>query len=263
MHMKKAILVVSFGTTKDETREKNIAAIEREIQDQFPEDTVRRAFTSGTVIHRLAQRGIQVDAVDQALERLRREKFEDVFILPTHLLPGEEYEKLLSLSAPYRASFRHFLVAKPLLYDTRDLTEVAEYIKETYPMGEREALVLMGHGTGHFANLIYPAMDYILKNHGMSNAFVATVEGYPEFPDVLNTVKAEKFTSVTLLPLMLVAGEHAMVDMAGQDEHSWKNQCARAGMQVTCVLSGLGESDRIRKMYLRHLQECMKIGSNG
>lgn len=258
--MKEAILVVSFGTTKDETREKNIAAIEREIQGAFPDDTVRRAFTSGTVIRRLAQRGIRVDTVDQALEKLRQEGFESVIILPTHLLPGEEYEKLLSLSAPYRASFRHFLVAKPLLYETRDLMEVAEFIKEAYPMGKREALVLMGHGTGHFANLIYPAMDYILKSSGMSNAFVATVEGYPEFPAVLDTVKAEHFTSVTLLPLMLVAGDHAMNDMAGTDDHSWKNQCAHAGMQVTCVLKGLGESDRIRKLYLRHLQDCM--GSN-
>ena len=261
--MQNAILVVSFGTTKDETREKNIAAIEREIQTQFPEDTVRRAFTSSTVIHRLAQRGIQVDTVDQALEKLKQEGIESVFILPTHLLPGEEYEKLLSLSAPYRAFFRRLLVAKPLLYDTRDLTEVAEFIKEAYPMRKQEALVLMGHGTGHFANLIYPAMDYILKNNGMSNAFVATVEGYPEFTDVLDRVKAGNFTSVTLLPLMLVAGEHAMVDMAGQSSYSWKNQCACAGMQVKCVLSGLGESERIRRIYLRHLRDCMKIGSNG
>ncbi len=259
--MKTAILVVSFGTTKDETREKNISAVEREVQERFPEHTVRRAFTSGTVIRRLAQRGIRVDTVDQALEKLRREGFETVVILPTHLLPGEEYEKLLALSDPYRASFRRFLVAKPLLYDTRDLMEVAEFIRDTYPTREQEALVLMGHGTGHFANLIYPAMDYILKNSGMSNAFVATVEGYPEFPDVLDTVKAEKFTSVTLLPLMLVAGDHAMNDMAGADLDSWKNQCARAGMQVTCVLKGLGESDRIRRIYLRHLQDCM--GSNG
>jgi len=263
MYMKSAILVVSFGTTKDETREKNIAAIEREIQNQFPEDTVRRAFTSGTVIRRLAQRGIQVDTVDQALEKLKLEGVESVAILPTHLLPGEEYEKLLSLSEPYRTAFRHFLVAKPLLYDTRDLKEVAEFIKESYPMREQEALVLMGHGTGHFANLIYPAMDYILKSSGMSNAFVATVEGYPEFSEVLDTVKAEHFTSVTLLPLMLVAGDHAMNDMAGADDDSWKNQCAHAGMQVKCVLKGLGESDRIRKIYLRHLRDCMKSGSNG
>ncbi len=260
--MKEAILVVSFGTTKDETREKNIDAVEREIQNHFPGDTVRRAFTSGTVIRRLAQRGIQVDTVGQALEKLHLEGFESVVILPTHLLPGEEYEKLLRLSDPYRASFRRFLAAKPLLYDTRDLMEVAEFIKETYPMREQEALVLMGHGTGHFANLIYPAMDYILKHSGMSNAFVATVEGYPEFTDVLDTVKAERFTSVTLLPLMLVAGEHAMVDMAGSSSDSWKNQCARAGMQVKCVLSGLGESERIRKIYLRHLQDCMKMGSD-
>lgn len=260
--MKKAILVVSFGTTKDETREKNIVAIEREIQNQFPEDTVRRAFTSSTVIHRLAQRGIQVDTVDQALEGLKLEGCESVFILPTHLLPGEEYEKLLSLSAPYQASFRRLTVAKPLLYDTQDLIEVAEFIKETYPMQKNEALVLMGHGTGHFANLIYPAMDYILKSSGMPNAFVATVEGYPEFPAVLDTVKAGRFTSVTLLPLMLVAGDHAMNDMAGKDSDSWKNQCAHAGLQVTCVLKGLGESGRIRRIYLRHLRECMKIGSN-
>lgn len=255
--MKKAILVVSFGTTKDETRKKNIDAIEQEIQSHFPEYEVRRAFTSNIVIRRLAQRGIVVETVDQALERLKLDGFESVTILPTHLLPGEEYDKLQSLAEPYTGSFQQLKVAKPLLYDTEDLKEVAEFIKETYPMGEKEALVLMGHGTGHFANHIYPAMDYILKSSGMPNAFVATVEGYPEFTDVLEAVKAGGFTAVTLVPLMLVAGDHAMNDMAGDEKESWKNQCACAGMQVKCVLTGLGESPRIRKRYLRHLLDCI------
>jgi len=256
--MKKAILVASFGTTKDETRKKNIDAIEQEIQNEFPEYEVRRAFTSNIVIRRLAQRGIAVETVDQALKRLKEDGFESVTVLPTHLLPGEECDKHQSLAAPFSDAFRQLKVAKPLLYDTADLKETAEFIRETYPMGKNEALVLMGHGTGHFANLVYPAMDYILKSSGMPNAFVATVEGYPEFTDVLEAVKAGGFASVTLVPLMLVAGEHAMNDMAGEEEESWKNRCIGAGLQVKCVLKGLGESPRIRKMYLRHLLDCME-----
>lgn len=255
---KNAILVVSFGTTKDETRKKNIEAVENEVAAAFPDRIVRRAFTSSIVMRRLEERGIHVDNVPQAMERLTEEGFAQVTILPTHLLPGEEYHKLLDLIAPFAANFRKTAVAKPLLYGTEDVEEVSAFLKEAYPLQEKEAMLLMGHGTGHFANHIYPAMAYILKEMGAGNIFVATVEGYPQFEPVLERIRKEGYQKVKLVPLMLVAGEHAMNDMAGDEEDSWRSQCAAAGLEVSHVLAGLGESRQVRRIYLRHLRECME-----
>lgn len=255
---KNAILVVSFGTTKDETRKKNIEAVENEVAAAFPDWTVRRAFTSSIVMRRLEERGIHVDNVPQAMERLQEEGFTQVIILPTHLLPGEEYHKLLDFLAPFAASFQKLAVAKPLLYGTEDVEEVSAFLKEAYPLQEKEAMLLMGHGTGHFANHIYPAMAYILNEMGAGNIFVATVEGYPQFEPVLERIRKEGYQKVKLVPLMLVAGEHAMNDMAGDEEDSWRSQCAAAGLEVSHVLAGLGESRQVRRIYLRHLRECME-----
>lgn len=255
---KKAILTVSFGTTKDETRKKNIDAVENEVRAAFPDYEVRRAFTSGVVIRRLAQRGITVENVPQALERLGQEGFSQVTVLPTHLLPGEEYHKLLDQVAPFESAFSPLTVAKPLLYGAQDVEEVSAFLKNAYPLKAGEALLLMGHGTGHFSNHIYPAMDYVLKDMGADNIFVATVEGYPRFPQVLKRIREAGFRAVKLVPLMLVAGEHAMEDMAGDGEDSWKSKCLAAGLEVSWVMAGLGESAQVRKIYLRHLRECLE-----
>lgn len=255
---KKAILVVSFGTTKEETRRKNIDAVEGEVAAAFPGYALRRAFTSSIVIRRLEQNGVHVDHVPQALARLKEEGFCQVFLLPTHLLPGEEYQKLLELSAPFQKDFSRLAVAKPLLYSTEDIQRVSAILKEAYPLSDGEALLLMGHGTEHFANHIYPAMAYILEEMGAENMFIATVEGYPRLEPVLKKIRQRGYGNVTLVPLMLVAGDHAVKDMAGDEADSWKNQCADAGLQVRCILAGLGESRQIRALYLEHLRQCME-----
>lgn len=253
----KAILVVSFGTTNDDTRQKNIHLVEEEIAAAFPDYAVHSAFTSSIVLRRLQARGIHVDNVQEAMAKLKAEGFQQIFVLPTHLLPGEEYHKLLDLLAPFAAEFDLLQTAKPLLYSAEDLEEVAAFFQKTYPLHDQEALLLMGHGTEHFANHSYPAMAYILNQMGSNNIFVATVEGYPAFEPTLAQIQKRGYQSVKLVPLMLVAGDHARNDMAGGDEDSWKNQCLSAGLQVSCVLSGLGEFEEIRTMYLRHLQECI------
>ena len=256
--MKEGILAVSFGTSHQETREKNIGAIERELAAAFPPFAVRRAFTSGMILNILRKRdGIQIDNVPQALERMLEEGFRRLVIQPTHVINGEEYDKLRELASPYLGKFDRAVFGAPLLTTTEDYRQVAGAVGERFSPGPREALVLMGHGTAHHANSAYPAMDYVFKELGWKNIFVGTVEGYPEIDTVLRQVQELGCTHVTLAPLMLVAGDHAMNDMQGDEEDSWKNRFAREGFQVTCVAQGLGEIPAIRRLYVAHAAEAI------
>ena len=255
---KQAILVVSFGTTKDETREKTIGAVEKAIALAFPGFLIQRAFTSSVVIKRLAARGIAVKSVERALEYLVEAGVEKVFIQPTHLIPGEEYEKLLTQAAPFAKRFGTLAIAKPLLYDTEDFIAIADAVGSAYKTEPGEALLLMGHGSAHFAGCIYPAMTYVLRNRGLDQAFLATVEGYPDFDDIRIEIARNSYQKVRLVPFMLVAGDHAMNDMAGDEPDSWKNRCAKMGITPHCILAGLGELEAVREVYVRHLQNCME-----
>lgn len=254
---KKVILAVSFGTTKDETRDRTIGALERDIGARYPEYRVDRAFTSTIVIRRLAARGIRAETPEQALERIAESGTEDVFIQPTHLIPGEEYEKLCAEALPFRDRFRTLRVAKPLLYHTGDMLAAADAVLAAYPAAPGEALLLMGHGTAHFSNCIYPAMDYVFKSKNSRHVFVATVEGYPKIDETLDAVAAWGYRRALLVPFMLVAGDHAVNDMAGDEPDSWKNLCLKKGIEPRCVLRGLGELPAIRDIYLRHLENCI------
>ena len=164
--MKKAILAVSFGTTFHDTLEKNIAAIENDLAAAFPDRALRRAFTSGMVIRRLQEReGLETDTVPQALERLRREGCGDIIIQPTHVMNGDEYDKLRALAAPYRTAFSRFALGAPLLTSTQDYRETAAALLARLPEQEpRQAVVLMGHGTVHHANAVYAALWTATRN---------------------------------------------------------------------------------------------------
>ncbi len=253
----KGILVASFGTTKDETRDKTIGALERAITANYPEYRVERAFTSGVVVRRLASRGVVIDTPEQALIRLTKEGVTELYIQPTHLIPGEEYDKLCRAVEPLTSKFSKLLIAKPLLYNTDDFLDVAEAIKAACPTEEDEALLLMGHGTTHFANCVYPAMDFVLKRKIGGHVFMATVEGYPNIEETLDAIQAQGYRRAALLPFMLVAGDHAMNDMAGNEADSWKNLCISRGIEPRCILKGLGECSQARDIYLAHLADCM------
>jgi sirohydrochlorin cobaltochelatase len=255
----KAILVASFGTTKDEARNNAVGALEREVAAKYPEYRVDRAFTSSVVVSRLAARGIMIDTPGQALNRLAGEGVKEVFVLPTHLIPGEEYEKLCKEAEPFRKRFDTLCTAKPLLYDTGDLFAAADAVSAAYPVEPDEALLLMGHGTAHFSNCFYPAMDYVFKNRNGRHVFLATVEGYPEIGGTLDTIVTLGFRRAALVPFMLVAGDHAINDMAGDGPDSWKTLCEGKRVKPRCILRGLGELPAVRKIYLDHLKAC--IGS--
>ena len=179
--MKKAILVVSFGTSFDETREKTIGAIEKEIAKEFPDYIVKRAFTSGVIMNNLAKRGIIIPNVVTALEELSAQGVTDVFVQPTHIIPGEEYDKLVSMAESCKDKFSSFKIGKPLMWNENDYKNVSDFLIKEYGDTEK-AVVLMGHGTEHRANDVYLKLSDILEGH---NIFVGTVESKPDIYDVL------------------------------------------------------------------------------
>ena len=261
---KRALLVVSFGTSHAETREKTIGAIERDIAAAYPDCEVRRAFTSGMILKVLENRdGIVIDNVAEAMSRLADDGFREVLVQPTHVIPGDEYDDMAADVMRQAGRFEKITIGTPLLYQTEDYRKVIRAVMEQFPdLSDREALVLMGHGTGHPINAAYPALDYQVKEMGYKNVFVGTVEGYPDLETVLRQVEAYRPEKVILLPLMVVAGDHAINDMAGEDEDSWKSVFEKAGFEVSCVIKGLGELQPIRDIYLEHIDQAVGAGKS-
>lgn len=255
---KKAILVVSFGTSYRETRDKTIGAIEREIAGAWPEYQVRRAFTSGMILRVLKNRdGIHIDNVEEAMERLAADGFTEVAVQPTHVINGDEYEKMWQQLRPYENRFERFTVGKPLLTSSEDYGKVVEAVMGEISLAEDEMLVLMGHGTEHFVDAAYAALDYRFRDMDWDNVTVGTVEGYPAFEQVEKQVKRRGPKGVVLMPFMIVAGDHATNDMAGEEEDSWKSQFMAQGYEVRCILKGLGEMQAIRDIFLEHAREAI------
>ncbi len=264
--MKKALLIVSFGTSHKETRDKTIGEIEKFISEAYPDRELRRAFTSGMIMKVLRNRdNISIDNVQEAMERLKQEGFEDILVQPTHIINGEEYDKMISQIEPYEENFKSVNIGTPLLTTSDDyeavckaiIDEVEELDVTKHKDVQNEvALVLMGHGTGHFADAAYAALDYRFKALGYENVFVGTVEGYPEVELVVENVKKYNYKKVVLMPFMVVAGDHAVNDMAGDEEDSWKVIFTKAGFDVECILRGLGEFKGIQQIYLNHIVDC-------
>lgn len=258
MLKKRAILVVSFGTSHRETSKKTIEAIEEQISETYPDWQVHRAFTSGMIINKLKKRdGISIDNVPEAMERLAQDGFQEVFVQPTHIINGDEYDKLVAQALSHENQFQKVRIGKPLLSSSEDYEAVCRGIIEVEGQ-TKEALVLMGHGTGHFADAAYAALDYRFKALGYEHVFVGTVEGYPDLETVKAMVERYKPEKVCLLPLMVVAGDHAVNDMAGEEADSWKSVFEAAGYEVRCILKGLGEFASIRQIYLEHIADGMK-----
>lgn len=255
-----ALLVVSFGTTYRETREKTIEAIERDMIAAFPEADFKRAFTSGMIIGRIKHlEGVHINNVSEAMDEIVREGYKKILIQPTHIINGEEFEKMLGMILPYVDKFEKVKIGKPMLTSSQDYAKVVDIIvddvKKSVGLDEDEALVLMGHGTEHYTDAAYAALDYRFKAMGYKNVFVGTVEGYPQIDEVLNMVREFGAKKVKLMPFMIVAGDHAINDMAGDEEDSWKAVFEDEGMKVQCILKGLGEIEGIRQMYVEHLKE--------
>ena len=256
--MKKAILAVSFGTSYPDTLRKTIAATEQALAEAFPDWEVRRAFTSGMIIRKLKERdGVVIKNVHQAMHRLEEEGYTHVAVQSTHVMHGEEYEKMLSQLEPYRMRMK-ISVGMPLLHSEEDYLSVAKALLNWLPtLDAGEALVLMGHGTTHFANSAYAQMEHMLQAH-CDRVYLATVEGYPTLDSVERQLqKRPEIRRLMLAPFMLVAGDHARNDMSG-DEDSWAEQLKQAGYTVRCILQGLGECSAIRELFVEHCRLAME-----
>lgn len=256
--MKKAILAVSFGTSYPDTLRKTIAATEQALAEAFPDWEVRRAFTSGMIIRKLKERdGVEIENVHQAMHRLEEEGYTHVAVQSTHVMHGEEYEKMLSQLEPYRMRMK-ISVGMPLLHSEGDYLSVAKALLNWLPtLDADEALVLMGHGTTHFANSAYAQMEHMLQAH-CDRVYLATVEGYPTLDSVERQLaKRPEIRRLMLAPFMLVAGDHARNDMSG-DEDSWAEQLKQAGYTVRCILQGLGECSAIRELFVEHCRLAME-----
>ncbi|MBP2643269.1 MAG: Sirohydrochlorin cobaltochelatase [Firmicutes bacterium] len=265
---KKAILVVSFGTTYADTRKVTTDAVESKIKAAFPEYEVRRAFTSRIIVKKLADRdGIRVDTEKQALEKLKAEGYTEVIIQPLHMEAGDEYEKLMRTVEGYDTSkaFTKIAVGRPVLYYTGqegkpdDYLIVIKALQTQLPkLGKEDAVALMGHGGVHPANAAYAVLQMKMKDAGLKNVFVFTVEGYPTIENLKESLKQNKIKKVILMPFMLVAGDHANEDMAGDDKNSFKSQLIQSGFTVETYMHGLGENLAIQDIYVQHVKDAIE-----
>ncbi|CEI74101.1 MULTISPECIES: sirohydrochlorin cobaltochelatase [Romboutsia] len=257
--MKKAVLVVSFGTSYKETREKTIEACENKIKNGLEGYDFFRAFTSNMIIRKLKNRdGIEIENPIQALDRLYEEGYEEVIVQTLHIICGEEFTKLKEQVDSYQDKFKKIILGRPLLTYIEDYKETVEAIKHQIPqMQKDEAVVFMGHGTFHESHASYPALEYMMRDAGI-NAYVGTVEGYPEIDNVVKRLKEDNIKIVNLMPFMLVAGDHAINDMAGEDEDSWKNILEDFGFKVKIHLQGLGENPYIQDKFMNHANDCVE-----
>lgn len=251
--MKTALLCVSFGTSVPAAR-KSITAVEDALRKELPEADFFRAYTSKTIRRKLSEQGETVWSVDEALEKLTDGSFDRIVIQPTHILYGLEYENLRASVEAARVQFPEITLGTPLLSHITDLQALAEIISEEYPREQGGCLLLMGHGTPHFSDVVYPAMQTVFHMMGRTDVFVATVDGWQDITEVIPHLKKQNFTSARTVPMMLVAGDHALNDMAGDQPDSWKSCLAREGFRVECVMQGLGMHPGVQKMYREHLR---------
>lgn len=258
--MKKGILVVSFGTTYKDTRKNTIEAVESMVQEAYPDIKCYRAFSSGTVRRRLREReGLMVMDTHEALAQMMRDGITHVYIQPTYIIDGIESNRLKEEAKCWGAEFVLIHIGAPLLTNEEDYEKVAEALRRVYrDENEQNSLVLIGHGSDHEAHESYERLEKTFRRMGHQGVYVATVEGKDDMEELIDRMGADGNTEhhVILAPFMLVAGDHANNDMAGDGESYLSRMCA-SGYRVQAVLKGLGEVEGIREVYLSHLKDIM------
>ena len=245
---KASVLMVHFGTTFDDTRKNTIDAVNDEAKKEFPDMEIREAYTSRIIMRRLKERGIVKDNPAEALDKLAKEGYTHIIVQPTNVINGVESKTLEQQLEMYKDKFKEIRTGSALLSAPEDYKAVAEIInKEVGELADDEAVVLVGHGTHDSGNAAYPAMDYTAKSMGYK-FYVGTIEGFPEFDDVVKGLKKDNIKKVILMPFMFVAGDHANNDIAVD----WKEALEKEGFTVEVKLTSLGMMEDIRKMFIDH-----------
>ncbi len=264
MANKDAIVVMSFGTTYKESRAKTIEATVQAIQAAHPGVKVVTAFTSHIIIDRIAENeGIHYPTPEKALEQLKAEGYSRIALISLDVIPGMEYDYNKAIFHNYKTQFKKMTLATPLIYwqgqeDQDD--DVEDFIKALFteirkPSGDN-AVLIMAHGTPHIANGYYSVLQAKLDEMGYKNVYIYTVEGWPNLETVIPKLKQNKIKNITLVPMMMVAGDHANNDMAGDEEDSHKTILTAEGFKVSPILKGLGENSAIRNLYVKHANEA-------
>lgn len=256
---KKAILIVSFGSSFIENRKAAIDATEDAIAEAFPQYDKFTAFTSDIIIDIYKDRdNIDYDNVTEAMEKIKKAGYGEVLVVPTHVINGEEYDQMMDAIEVYEDRFANIIVSSPLLTQASDYEQVAEAISSELPETDATtAVVFMGHGTHHHANSAYGTLDYIFKHNVNENYYVGTVEGMPEFDHIAKDLEGKGYEKVILMPLMIVAGDHAHNDMAGDEEDSWKVMFKSMGYDVETIMQGMGELPAIQDLFIQHVREAI------
>lgn len=245
---KASVLMVHFGTTFDDTRKNTIDAVNDEAKKEFTDMEVREAYTSRIIMRRLKERRIVKDNPAEALDKLAKEGYTHIIVQPTNVINGVESKTLEQQLEMYKDKFKEIRTGSALLSAPEDYKAVAEIInKEVGELDDDEAVVLVGHGTHDSGNAAYPAMDYTAKSMGYK-FYVGTIEGFPEFDDVVKGLKKDNIKKVILMPFMFVAGDHANNDIAVD----WKEALEKEGFTVEVKLTSLGMMEDIRKMFISH-----------
>ena len=276
------LLVVSFGTSFNDSRAQDIKGIEDKLQEAYPDWSVRRAFTAQIIINHVEARDDEViDNMQQALDRAVANGVKNLVVQPTHLMHGAEYDEMTEAIDGYKDKFESVAIAEPMLGEvgddatvinddkkavaqaiTDEACKIAGYDSMEAAAEDGTAFVFMGHGTSHTANVTYDQMQTQMEDLGFTNAFIGTVEGEPEDTEcqaVIEKVKEAGFKKVVLRPLMVVAGDHANNDMAGDDEDSWKSQFEASGAfdSIDCQIEGLGRIEAVEDLYVEHTKAAI------
>lgn len=263
MNDTQAILLVSFGTSYLDSKKKTIDKMLERTGETFPDYKIYQAWTSKMILKILRERdNLIIPTIKEAMASLQADGVKKLIVQPTHFINGLENELMTELVQQHASPEMDIRFGAPLLSSTQDQQDVLKaLIQEFCRIPQEEALVFMGHGTTHYANSVYAALDYMLKDLGHPNFFMGTVESYPDLDTLIRQVARTNAKKVHLAPFMLVAGDHANRDMAGSEPDSWKSLFEAAGYEVECHLRGLGEYKAIQDIYLEHLRTAMEAQS--
>lgn len=256
--MKKAILVVSFGTSHKENLERSIGKIEAYLKKQFEHYGLYRAFTNQRIIQKLWEESkIAVPTLEEAMVQMQKDGIEHVVVQPTYVVHGLEYEKLKDALEDYQELFKTIKLGEPLLSQVEDYKACVHYMIEDWQMSKEEVIVIAGHGTQGYAQAAYTMLEYAFHSMGYSNVIVGTVNGYPDVSDVMQKLRYLDPRPLRIIPFMIVSGEHVSRSLTDGEE-SWLARFRAMGFSSEVVERGLGEIEGIQRIFAEHIREAIE-----